>query len=217
MKWNALDSRVHVILEKFEHPIRTVRLAYGRNLLLQVIHNRVTQLNDQRKIYLISMDFDDVNTSPFQLEAFENAFRNQIFWDAISFNRKFYYDIWSLRYERFDVNVWNFGSHSKTLRDLITADIVTMLDTKNDSHLYPVLSAFNGFAIYKYQVVDSCYYNGTNEEVFAPYTSYNISRKSIYEDCEHVAFHKCMIRKNNARIRISSKYLVENHSMGSKE
>lgn len=56
--------------------------------------------------------------------------------------------------------------------------------------MFPVYSAFNGLAFYKYRYVKECYYwkNGTY-------------------DMEHQEFHRCL-RNNGARFRIWSEYIV---------
>lgn len=60
--------------------------------------------------------------------------------------------------------------------------------------LLPVTSCFNGLAIYKKYLFDDCSYD------------------SIYEDCEHVFLHQCMIDKYKARIFMNPAQIIRyNH------
>ena len=78
-------------------------------------------------------------------------------------------------------------------------------------------SAFNGFAIYKLNKFVNCNYDGRLRLDLIPFKQifnknnilndyFNISLNS---DCEHRSFHFEAIRKNNAKIRISSDILFK--------
>jgi hypothetical protein len=209
-EWKKKDDKVHILQENFKHPSRTYRLAHGRNLLVEHIHSEA-KANKQQSIensYVLMIDFDDVNTPPFNMTTVSGALARSSEWDVVSFNRVYYYDIWALRYDRFNVNIWNFGTQSHLLRDVIEADLISLLNPA-EPHLFPVYSAFNGVAFYKLKATTGCTYNGANSETFfAGVTMYNHSRATIPEECEHVAFHRCLGSKNNARLRIYSGPIV---------
>ena len=92
-------------MEKFDHPLRTVRIAEGRNTLLKLVHidfnekrNRInTKLN--KDALLLILDLDDVNTHPLNMSVIDTVLKPENFdeWDALTFNRVPFYDIWSLR------------------------------------------------------------------------------------------------------------------------
>ncbi len=209
--WGAKDPNVKVIAEKFSHPSRTARLAHGRNELLRRARNDAIASHQENSSYLIVLDMDEINVNTFNTTVFQYVMEATSEWDALFFNRLYFYDIWSLRYDRFNFNIWNFGSHSRTLRDIIEADIVSLLDTSKPS-FFPVISAFNGLGIYKLNFTTGCHYNGSNSEVFAENTLFKKTRLTVTEDCEHVAFHKCMLASHQARLRIFSEPLVPKSS-----
>ena len=204
--WRKENSNVKILVQKYEHPSRTDRLAYGRNELMKTVHADSSKSSHLKNSLLLILDFDEVNVQPINIQTFRGAIDRSSEWEMVSFHRPYFYDIWSLRYERFNINIWNFGTKSLLLRDIIEADIVSLLDTSNPSFL-PVYSVFNGLAVYKLPMTVDCLYNGSNSEVFAPDTIYGASRISVKEDCEHVSFHLCMSKKHDARIRIYSQSL----------
>merc|ERR1712216_387543 len=59
-----------------------------------------------------------------------------------------------------------------------------------------VASAFNGIGIYKISSLGPCKYNGTNSEPIL----------LTADDCEHVAFHRCL-RDNGKTVFISGQKL----------
>ena len=131
---------------------------------------------------------------------FMNVMKESDKWDSLSFNREMYYDIWALRYSRFDANVWAFGLDSFALVKIIRRDISSILEEsrKMGQPYVPVLSAFNGLAIYKLDKTLNCEYSALCIEFRTPCRD---------GDCEHVAFHRCMREKHQARIVIHADYL----------
>jgi hypothetical protein len=218
LNWSKDDpNHVVVVKEEFQHISRTVRIAFGRNMLLSMIkHEANDSMFISKEIFVVVLDFDDVNISPIDMDVFSNVMRRKNEWDVVTFHRQNYYDIWSLRYSRFDVNIWNFGLMSHTLRDIIEADIVSLLDTSDPKgSFFPVISAFNGFAIYKMDTFGNCTYDGTNaaeKSLFPRNTIYNISRSSIIEDCEHVSLHRCMYNRG-LKIRIFTQPVFPDRSL----
>jgi hypothetical protein len=196
---NLNDARVHVIEGTHNSNARTERLALGRNTLLSAVSKHVKNGTENADtVYVAFMDLDDVCTNPFNKQVFEAVMEAQRLWDVVSFYRRDYYDIWALRYPRYDVNVYTAAiGYNHTLIGIIRRDIETEL-SKLKSSFYPVFSAFNGFAIYRFKHTRGCHYIG--HETLA-------DGKKI-DDCEHAAFHKCMISKHKSRIMIYSNSLI---------
>mmetsp|Transcript_9459 Transcript_9459/g.13074 ORF Transcript_9459/g.13074 Transcript_9459/m.13074 type:complete len:418 (+) Transcript_9459:142-1395(+) len=207
--WQTIDPNVILIVEDptlFERsPYKTEVLTVARNKLLSSVLEDMKLKNVQsNNSYMILMDLDDRNFGPrmrpMNMPLFANVMKDSDKWDSISFNREMYYDIWALRYSRFDANVWAFGLDSFALVKIIRRDISRILDeSKKIGEPYvPVLSAFNGLAIYKLHKTLDCEYAARCIEFRSPCRG---------GDCEHVAFHRCMREKHQAKIVIHADYL----------
>jgi glycosyltransferase involved in cell wall biosynthesis len=207
---NSTDNTVE-ILETFKktHPFfnyiseknnigkRSQAIAHGRNTLLQ----HVKQYD-----YMIMVDLDDV-IATFKSRQIKYLFENtksndndndnpNVEWDALFANcLGKYYDVWALRiypdiwnnsnpFKMIDYDCWDMARlyQSKRIISIHQITIPTNLP------LIPVSSAFGGFGIYKVSKIKDCRYDGTK--------------------CEHVHFHKEMIEKNNAKLFICPKFLV---------
>ena len=177
------------ISENLNSSIRTHILAHGRNTLL-----KYTTGYD----YMIMVDLDDV-ISTFKSSQIKYLFETTE-WDALFANcLGKYYDIWALRIERdiwtplcpwqvIDYDCWEMANKYKTTQ-VISQHQITL---KTNNGLIPVTSAFGGFGIYKVNKIKGCSYIGIKNGKIC---------------CEHVEFHKQMI-KNNARLFICPKFLV---------
>lgn len=217
------NSNIHIIENK--EPLlkyRTHRIANGRNKLLDYIN---TYFNDYK--YFIMMDCDDVCTSPIKTDIINNYLMRDD-WDSLSFNRKGfinndytdYYDIWALQYEPFFWDCWGYGSISSSIANIMKQDIMQKLNNLDDEELFPCISAFNGFAIYRKNKFNDIKYNGirkneiNNDEYYKLIDYFNkigfnniqlsgLTDSNTPETCEHIDFHKDSIKYNNAKIRIS--------------
>ena len=191
--WTVRDTNVHILLDEQEGCCRTRRIAAGRNRILQEVKTHMTRRKESAgAVVLAVMDLDDVNAHMFNRTILQQVMSLRKHWDSVSFTRPDYYDIWALRYRHFDVNPFDSSAPS-TLVEIIRDDILSRLRYRQDMLFYPVYSAFNGFALYKMDLVGDCEYDGINRDE---------SRNNQPEECEHVPFHKCMIRSNKARILI---------------
>jgi uncharacterized MAPEG superfamily protein len=191
------DTRFTFIRENFKSPLRTHRIAYGRNTLLQSVdHSIISNHDDRQNTFLAVIDLDKVSHFEFNRTVIEEAMAQQSQWDSVSFNRHGYYDFWALRYSRYDFNLWA-RNNTKSLIKQMDRDIEDDL-RRAPTDFLPVYSAFNGFALYKYNYTVGCKYNGSNA----------LGDDFKGEDCEHVQFHKCMIQRNGARIRIFRRSLL---------
>jgi hypothetical protein len=141
------------------------------------------------------IDLDNVMTPPINKENFENRMHEIEQWDVITFNRQDYYDIWALRYSRYDVNLRaHIGKDNFSPYSSIRTDIERQLKESIGKY-YPVYSAFSGLAVYKYDYTIGCKYNGSSLE------------SGNKQDCEHVAFHRCITAKHGGRIMIHVNHL----------
>jgi hypothetical protein len=90
--------------------------------------------------------------------------------------------------------------------------------TTKPGELIPVYSAFNGFAIYRTAKFLNCNYSTVIDiSLFPEYSIENNEMMTGYKtqldvyncDCEHRHFHLEAIKKNNARIRVSTKHIFK--------
>lgn len=142
-----------------ESHIRTVRIAKARNECLNVVYNIFNNI-----LFHIMIDSDNIGSSKWNIDVIDkylNNFDNDN-WDCISFNKKEYYDIWALLYDNFKHPCWSFGLESATVVDFMFEDITKKIqNTKSNS--IEVISAFNGFCIYKTKRFKGFYYDGLYE------------------------------------------------------
>jgi hypothetical protein len=191
--------------------IRTKNISDARNRIIDFIHKKYTP----EWKYFIMMDMDEMCSSPINIDIlYKNLLRND--WDALSFNRKIYYDIWALSYDPFVISCWNWGydefEKNNSVLNFMHVDIMEKLSKMNPDELFSCNSAFNGFAIYRMEKIIDCKYEWlsidfekipvelliNSIEAFKMLPKY----KSNRDDCEHREFHRQMIEKHNARIRI---------------
>lgn len=200
------DMSVEFILEPDNSNdfVRTTRLGIGRTKVLNHVQKLASSVRGEHRAFLIVMDFDEVNEKPFNITNFEYVINRLNEWDAVSFNRKDYYDIWALRYRQFNLNVWQFEEPDYgqlKIGEYMKTDITERLK-QNDPFFLPVYSAFNGFAMYKLRYTKHCKY-GTGFDSTIPYCQNKVDcSEGRAQDCEHVDFHRCMISKHNAKVMI---------------
>lgn len=163
---------------------RTVRLAHGRNKLLEYVKNKNFDL-------MIVVDMDDVMEDHINLKAIRRTMDDFDKWDIISFNRDPYYDIWALRYAGRDQNWWGIPN-GQDMVNTVAGEICSIL---KKTRYFKVKSAFNSFAMYKTSIFGDCKYDGNNK----------YPERLTDEDCEHVNFHNCL---SGYRHFISSDYIV---------
>lgn len=189
-------SNVHFVKDSSARGRRTVRIANCRNQLLKYIHGDSSTLDPSIRdnIWILMLDLDESNTPHMNVSSLNYVVKHSQRWTAVSFNREDYYDIWALRYHRFDVNLWNVSpdiNFSIKLTDIIAYDIERELNHSVDP-FYQVYSAFNGLALMKFNETMGCEFNGMTTE--------NFVRDPI--DCEHVSFFRCMHQKQGGKVMI---------------
>ena len=72
--------------------------------------------------------------------------------------------------------------------------------------LIPVVSAFGGMGIYRISKITGCRYRGVRAQCDC--RAYGVVGPCRVDQCEHVAFHKEMIKKYDAKIFICSNFLL---------
>jgi len=182
---------------------RVYNIAKARNACLQVIR---TQFPDYE--YFIMIDCDEVCSEPVNIEALLYYLQENTEWDALSFNKNPYYDLWALSKYPYSFSCMNFKDWKQW--GTFIEDIIANTPPKT---LIPCLSAFNGFAIYRTNKFIDCYYDYRprldllpkhllveNEKIAGPVY---LKGKAGLIDCEHRSFHLMAINKCNARIRIA--------------
>ena len=201
-------------------PYRTVRISNSRNMCLNIVYDVIKDVD-----YHIMIDADDVNTNKWNIDLLLYYLNSEIDnWDALSFNRKDYYDIWALLYGDYKYHCWGFGNLSNIVVDYMKNDIKNKLNKlKDKDDLFECFSAFNGFSIYKTKKFLNIRYDGycsnfdtllTPDKVINTLLVLrnNINKINLIihketEVCEHLCYHINSIKCNNARIRISKESL----------
>ena len=187
--------------------IRTQNICIARNAILKYIRKCD---EDEQFDTFIMMDMDDVCSTPIITENLQKYLTRDD-WDALSFNRGDYYDIWALSMQPYTYSCWHVPNGYAAV-DKIKRFIKDTLDECDDDDLVECLSAFNGFAIYRMAAFRNVVYewNITKNPMpkswiieSAKAMGQPIIRRPNDDDCEHRYFHMQAIRENGARIRIS--------------
>jgi hypothetical protein len=195
---------IHIINVNGNSSVRCENICNARNKILDY-------LNGKEYNYLIMLDMDDVCAQPINMSAFkETILRTD--WDAVSFNRINYYDIWALSIDHHRFSCWNFiensyGAKSNEIKNYIEYK----LKNTDKNSLINCDSAFNGFAIYRPKSFVNCFYSSTiNDSIPYMKTEDMVgTHLHLLYECEHRPFHLSAIHKNNARIRISPLILFD--------
>jgi hypothetical protein len=167
---------------------RVQNIARARNKVLDYVHNNLADSFD----YLIITDLDAVCGGhnmqlSYDSELFNYVLSQSSMWDMISFRFIPYWDLWAFRdHDHMPYNMYGPQSSSNLFKTSANFDM--WLSKFSPTDLIPVESAFMMLAIYKIEKTINC-----------TYSSIGIDKE---DDCEHVAFHRDMINKHNARIRL---------------
>ena len=193
---------------------RTANIAFARNALLDYARTRFAHYD-----YFIMMDTNDYSCiGDIQMDVFKDAIDKRDLWDAISFNRDAgYYDTWALSFDPFIYSFFHFEDWKNVVEKMRIAfnSLLNDYKTNDPDKLIPVYSAFNGFAIYKTSMFLNCSYSSNIELDLFPTDSINKQVElmnvnvipNLNNDCEHRKFHLEAIKKNDAKIMISTKSL----------
>ena len=148
---------------------------------------------------------------------------NNTNWDALSFNRSGYYDVWALSYDPYMFSCWHYykkhEDNRNFLKNIVRPYFESRLNKLNNDELYDVYSAFGGFCIYKTNKFINSYYNWDINKILElipkelmkkniiqcefvePYMFNNIVDKIF--DCEHRHFHLYAKKYFDVQIKVS--------------
>ena len=197
---------------------RVENISYARNGLLQLIRDKYSHYE-----YFIMMDCNEYACVG---EIIVNNIKKVLMtndWDSISFDRVAgYYDYWALSYDPYVYSFFHFNCHDyEKIVSVTRSNFQILLNdykTTKPGELIPVYSAFNGFAIYRTAKFLNCNYSTVIDiSLFPEYSIENNEMMTGYKtqldvyncDCEHRHFHLEAIKKNNARIRVSTKHIFK--------
>ena len=193
---------LHINTEPLSH-FRVYNITKARNTCLQIIRENFSNYE-----YFIMIDCDNVCAKPINLEYLLYYLTINTDWDALTFNKKPYYDLWALSKYPYSFSCMHFANWQSW-----GTFIEKNIENTPPKTLIPCLSAFNGFAIYRTNKFINCYYDGkprldllpkhllsANEKIAGPIY---LQGKAGLVDCEHRSFHLMAINNNNARIRIA--------------
>ena len=190
----------HVNTDKVSE-FRTHNISKGRNHCIHHVNTCCAGYD-----YFIMMDCDDVCSQPVRPDVMSAALaRND--WDALSFNKPNYYDLWALSIRPYIFSCHHFNNGCALWKNYIN----TILKNTKTTDLIMCSSAFNGFAIYRANKFINCNYDGRFRTDYIPSKLLRENVRHIgrinysqnKEDCEHRHFHFQAIKLNDARIRIS--------------
>lgn len=202
---------------------RTERIAKARNECLNILYNNLKDIS-----FHIMVDCDTRCASKWDvsiIEKYLNNFDNDD-WDCISFNRNDYYDIWALLYDDFRHPCWGFGDNSLKVWNIMKNIIVDKLNNSHTNSI-EVISAFNGFCIYKTDKFKGLRYKGNyldignlitpeeNRNTVTALKKYNINTNlycytpwKTLECCEHIYYH-LNAHKKGLKIKISKFHIID--------
>ena len=188
---------------------RTERIANARNAILKEVYTNYADWD-----FFIMMDTNDYSCVTKIDTSVLDEYLTREDWDALSFNREPYYDIWALSFSPFLSSCWHFEKALQTI-DRTKSAFIAKLKSIKDHQLLEVESAFGGFAIYRTNKFDGCYYNGKFDGGLFTNIQYIRNTEAAGSkllmrqigDCEHRAFHMMAKKNNKAKIMVSPKKL----------
>lgn len=177
-----------------EHiPLRTARIAYGRNQLLSWARTQGPA------DYLCFADLDGIVNQDLSVEGFLSSFRYEAVWDGVfPVNDDFCYDIYTVRQK--DIAARDYRKAMEAVDASIGKDLARwleghskLLDLRGMAGWLPVNSAFGGMGLYKYRAIIDGRYVGLdsgNDEV-----------------CDHVSVNENIVRRGG-RLYINPEFVV---------
>jgi hypothetical protein len=157
-KYEEVLPVVILINERPISRIRTKNISDARNLIIDYIKDD----NNSKYKYFIMLDMDDINISDINIDNLKyHMSQDYKDWDALSFNRADYYDIWALSIEPFILSCWHWENSWIDSINIVqkTKKYITLkLSTLPKDQLLHCQSAFNGFSIYRINKFINCRY-----------------------------------------------------------
>lgn len=190
---------------------RVVNITIARNRCLELIRNKFIDYD-----YFIMLDCDDKGATKMNVNNLQYYLQDEFNdkWDALTFNRNPYYDLWALSIYPYSFSCMHFSNWTRW-----GIYIEKILYNMKPKELVECYSAFNGFGIYRTNKFINCYYDCRPriDLVGKDLIQKNMETagemyykgKATKIDCEHRSFHFMAIKYNNAKIRISKEILFE--------
>jgi hypothetical protein len=207
---------------KVDYPYKTGYICDARNLILKYIRDFFPETE-----YLIMMDSNEYACiGNINLDILREALDRNTEWDAVSFDCEAgYYDYWALSFDPFIYSIFHTENVELVLEKMRETfmDRINAEKQKDIPDFIPVYSAYNGFAIYKWQMFQNSNYSYHIDTSLFPKEILekqveitNVLLLPIFKDafdCEHRYFHLKAIHDYNAKIRIYPKsiYRDTNH------
>jgi hypothetical protein len=186
-------------------------ISYARNQIMKRIREKYPETD-----YMAMYDCNKATRGNIRLNVIQSMLDRKDEWDGISFNRELgYYDYWALSIDPFIYSFLHFENNAsvvKQMREYFSA-ILEDYKTNRPNELIEVYSAFNGFAIYKWEIFQKSYYSSDINLILFPEGTLQkqeeVCKVSYFKhyfrhDCEHRRFHLQAIMNENARIRVSA-------------
>jgi len=213
-EYQARNPKVSLIINPtpLTNVVKTCKLAHARNACLQYIREQCPTFE-----YFVVIDCDEICGPPIKIDRFKKYLRRTD-WDALSFRRSHYYDLWALSTRELIYSCWHFQKPHAL--PVYQNAIDSALRDCPPGGLVQVYSAFGGFAIYRTSKFIDCIYDGAsrldlippfllkkNIELCGEVTRYQWDGAD--QDCEHRSFHIQAKIKNNAKIAIAPESLFD--------
>ena len=205
-----------IVLTEPLSDIRTKNIANARNGILQEIqHLQDTKPEFREYSYFCMIDMDNVCAGKINADILPQ-YLERTDWDALSFYRETYYDIWALSIRPFVFSCWHWYNREIALNVIETTQSYFYKKIRElpKNELLEVDSAFCGFGLYRLSKFIDCEYS---PRFALPYMSSKMlaeneralqlplmpEYREFYGDCEHRWFHMEAIHKHGAKIRVS--------------
>ena len=209
-------SKFSLIIGEIEpSEIRTENIANARNSIL----NEILRLGQEDFQYFSMIDMDDVCAKHMNIDVLKHIIDKErttpLEWDALSFNKTSYYDLWALSIYPYTFSVLHYQHTYKIkqgMLNLLQKQFTDAVKTNGNNGLVNCLSAFNGFAIYRTNKFKNVRYEWNVRKLLEiyPKQSIDIMSKHVWQepkprldDCEHRYYHIRASLLNKARICIS--------------
>lgn len=197
---------------------RTVNIARARNGILGELY--MNPVFDKYELFAM-MDSNDYSCQgDIQPGVLRRYLTYEFYgeWDALSFAREPYYDLWAYSSGVFQLGCWSYppmavgggATHAQYRNAMVGHINNTILAKENAGKLIEVDSAFCGFALYKKDVFYGCYYNGLPSTTYfdpsalaANLQSFKLFRSHQKGECEHRHFHMMAKRTKGAKVMVA--------------
>ena len=196
------------------HKARVANIAEARNNCLTAVR----QLPIVPPIFIM-MDANYSIQTEYRPNILVKHLENADMWDALTFNRKSYYDLWALSFGYHKISLWHLkDTVVESYRHAMVEALEEAFKKVRKGSYLEVDSAFCGFGVYKTSKYLDCEYTvDWRPDLFmTPAQAKSFMKPALLKqsaefigDCEHRNFHAQAARQNNARIMIANDQLFK--------